>query len=102
LGNNLNNREVWTMVRLPLVELLAGVAEESCELGQAALKLRRVFTGVNPTPTTQDEAISHFEEELADLELYLDMINYSRQHVNEVKERKLERWEARMDARGRD
>jgi hypothetical protein len=57
---------------------------------------------VNPTPTTQDEAISHFEEELADLELYLDMINYSRQHVNEVKERKLERWEARMDARVRD
>lgn len=84
------------MIRLPLVELLAGVAEEACELGQAALKLRRVFTGENPTPVTREEAIGHFEEELADLELYLDSINYSRKHVNEIKDRKLARWEARM------
>ena len=84
------------MIRLPLVELLAGVAEEACELGQAALKLRRVFDGGNPTPVTREEAIGHFEEELADLELYLDSINYSRRHVNEIKERKLARWEARM------
>ena len=81
---------------LPLTELLAGVAEESCELGQAALKLRRVFDGVNPTPKTTDEAIDEFEEEIADLMLYLDQISYSRKHVEQIKAAKLARWEARM------
>lgn len=31
-------------------ELLAQLAEESAELAQAALKLRRAYDGTNPTP----------------------------------------------------
>lgn len=85
------------MIRLPLVELLAGLAEESCELGQAALKLRRAFTGENPTPMTVDQAIDRLEEEIADVELYLQQIRYSRKHVQEIKAKKLERWEARLE-----
>lgn len=81
---------------LPLTELLAGVAEECCELGQAALKLRRVFDGGNPTPMTQEQAIENFEEEVADVQLYLDQIGYSRGRVKEIKAAKLARWEARL------
>jgi len=81
---------------LQLTELLAGLAEESCELGQAALKLRRAFDGTNPTPVTVDDAIIRFEEEIADVELYLDQITYSRSHVNEIKAIKMARWEARL------
>jgi len=33
-------------------ELLCQLAEEAAELSQAALKLRRVLTGVNPTPVS--------------------------------------------------
>jgi NTP pyrophosphatase (non-canonical NTP hydrolase) len=83
---------------LPLVELLAGLAEECCELGQAALKLRRVYDGGNPTPTTQEDAIDAFEEEVADVELYLEQIGYSRGHVRDIKAAKRERWEARLNA----
>lgn len=90
------------MKRLPLEEILAGVAEGACELGWAALELRRVITGVNPAAMDKQQAIARFEEELADLELYLDRINYNRHRVNDVKDAKLERWEARMDARGGD
>lgn len=81
---------------LQLTELLAGLAEESCELGQAALKLRRAFDGANPTPVTVDDAIDRFEEEIADVELYLDQIAYSKQHVKEIKAIKMARWEARL------
>lgn len=87
---------------LPLVELLAGLSEECCELGQAALKLRRVFDGANPTPVTEQDAIDRFEEEVADVLLYLEQISYSRQHVREVMQAKRARWEARLDAGVKD
>ena len=83
---------------IPLTELLAGVAEEASELAQAALKLRRVFDGTNPTPVSEEEAIDHFEEEIADLQIYLDRITYSRAHVKEIKAEKEARWRRRMRA----
>jgi len=89
-------------IYLPLVELLAGLSEECCELGQAALKLRRVFDGTNPTPATEQDAIDRFEEEIADVMLYLEQISYSKQHVREVMQAKRARWEARLDAGVKD
>lgn len=84
------------MIYLPLTELLAGVAEEAAELAQAALKLRRVLDGTNPTPKPIDEAIDAFEEEIADVQIYLDMIAYSRKHVADIKKIKQERWRTRL------
>lgn len=84
------------MPYLPLTELLAGVAEEAAELAQAALKLRRVYDGTNPTPKPIEEAIDAFEEEIADLQIYLDRITYSRKHVADVKKIKEERWKTRL------
>jgi hypothetical protein len=84
------------MIYLPLTELLAGVAEEAAELAQAALKLRRVIDGTNPTPKPKEEAIDAFEEEIADLQIYLDRIAYSRQHVANIKKVKAERWATRL------
>ena len=82
---------------LPLEELLAGLAEECCEMGQAALKLRRVFDGTNPTPKTEEEAIEQFEEEIADVFLYLEQIDYSAAHVSEIMGQKRKRWEKRIN-----
>lgn len=39
---------------IPQDELLAQLAEECAELSQAALKLRRALTGINPTSVTVD------------------------------------------------
>ena len=52
---------------LPQDELLAQLAEECAELSQAALKLRRALTGINPTPVTADEARRNLVEEAADV-----------------------------------
>lgn len=86
------------MIRdLPLTELLAGLAEECAELSQAALKLRRVFDGTNYTPVDEETAISRFEEEIADVSLYLDQIDYSRAEVDSIKAKKQRRWEERLE-----
>ena len=81
---------------LPLPELLAGLAEEASELAQAALKLRRVWDKTNPTPIDEKTAIDRLEEEIADVQLYLNQFPYSPSHVNDVMREKDERWQTRI------
>ena len=86
------------MALLPLPELLAGLAEEAAELSQAALKLRRVYDGQNPTPPLSiAEGQCNLEEEIADVLLYLDQIPYTKFVVDRIKETKLERWKKRLE-----
>lgn len=61
--------------QLPTPELLAQLAEEAAELSQAALKLRRVLDGKNPTPTTYEQALDNLQEEIADVTLILDILD---------------------------
>lgn len=60
---------------LPAWELLAMLAEECCELGQAALKLRRVLDDVNPTRISYTEAITNLNEEWADVLLTIRQLS---------------------------
>ncbi len=82
--------------RISTVEFLIGLAEESGELVQAALKLRRVFDKTNYTPVGEDEAIEHLYEEIADVQLYVDALNINMKYVDEIKKAKLERWKKRL------
>ena len=86
-------------IKLPVNELLCGLAEECAELGQAALKLRRAYDQTNPTPINQETAYDDFCEEIADVLLYLSQIPYNIQFVNEIMKRKLERWQSRLNAK---
>lgn len=83
---------------MPVTELLAGLAEECGELTQAALKLRRVFDGKNPTPTREQDAIEHLYEEIADVWLYLNMIDLPWKHIKQIGVLKCKRWEERLKA----
>ena len=82
--------------KLPVVELLAGLAEECCELAQAALKLRRCYDGTNPTPADPDRQYEAFLEEIGDVELYLDNLSINRVVINDYKAMKQKRWEKRL------
>lgn len=82
--------------RVPVEELLAGLAEECSELAQAALKLRRVFNGTNPTPITEDEAIERLYEEIADVKLYASLLDINPQYISSVMQKKKARWEQRL------
>lgn len=57
---------------LDKTELLAQLAEESAELSQAALKLRRAIMGINPTPKSIAQCEGELDEEIADVRLCLE------------------------------
>lgn len=83
--------------RMPVDELLAGLAEECSELSQASLKLRRVLNGQNPTPTPYEEAKEHFFEEVADVQLYLKQIDIPWNYIKKIGFSKQKRWEERLN-----
>ena len=62
---------------LPMTEILAQLAEESSELAQAALKLRRALDGTNPTPKSVEECLENIQEEMADVFVCLTMFGKS-------------------------
>lgn len=83
--------------RIPVVERLAGLAEECSELAQAALKLRRVYDQTNPTPVSEEDAIEHLYEEVADMSLYLNLLDINWNAVREIMREKEKRWEVRLN-----
>lgn len=82
--------------KIPVVEMLAGLAEEATELAQAALKLRRCYDQTNPTPTNPDRQYECLLEEIGDVELYLDNLSINRTVINDYKAMKQKRWEERL------
>lgn len=83
---------------LPQTELLAMLAEEAAELSQAALKLRRVLDGSNPTPVGYQLAKKRLIEEAADVELSMRMIHAldDRREIEVIKADKYMRWMSRL------
>lgn len=86
--------------KIPREEQLAQLAEEAAELGHAALKLRRTYGDINPTPVTQDEAFSALLEEIADVMLLIDVLELHqvRYEYELIMQAKLARWVQRLYA----
>ena len=85
---------------LPEDELLVQLAEEAAELAQAALKLRRCITGINPTPIMPVEAEANLIEELADVRLCAEVLNRGSKIANQIDgiaTSKLGRWAKRLE-----
>ena len=84
---------------LPQDELLAQLAEECAELSQAALKLRRALTGINPTPVAADEARRNLVEEAADVYNVLGLLLDAEDNaeIYSIIRRKKERWLNRLE-----
>lgn len=99
---NLYEQKQRIIDEVPFSELLAGLAEEAAELVQAALKYRRAIEGTNPTPVTTLEAMATLSEEVADVLLYLavldivaDVAFYQEAPAKRTAE-KLQRWLDRL------
>lgn len=90
----------YVQSKLTTPELLAMLAEEAAELGHAALKLRRVLDGTNPTPVTFTEAAGKLQEEVADVMLCISVMDYAFEAnddtAHDIQDRKLRRWADRL------
>lgn len=85
-------------------ELLAQLGEEAIELAHAALKMRRVLDGRNPTPVRMSEAWANLQEEVADVLLCLRVLDIDifDPTVYRTQEEKLDRWAGRLLEREAD
>lgn len=96
-----------TFVRdtLPQEELLCQLAEECNELAKAALKLRRTYSNLNPTPIKRREALNNLLEEVADVKLCLMVAGYEDVttliRTNRIMSEKAQRWAGRIQEAGR-
>lgn len=86
--------------RIGLPALLEQTAEECTELAHACLKEARRLRGENPTPCTAEECKAAIMEEMADVELCLDMLNGSNYTLDLIVA-KLDRWRRRLDEAGK-
>ena len=91
----------YVAARLSSLALLGQLAEETAELGKAALKLQRVLMNENPTPVTMEEALVALIEEIADvicaMEIVMQKLDISLgEDVEPIIEAKAERWADRV------
>lgn len=86
--------------QLPVEELLCQLAEEGAELSKAALKMRRVIDGKNPTPVKFEEAFDNLREEIADVMLCLKVLDMDPNHwtYKFIMDTKTARWAERLKA----
>ena len=94
-----NTGEMVRLIRekMPMTELMAGLAEEASELAQASLKLRRVWDQTNPTPKKEEEAIDDLYQEVADVFLYIETLQLNRGTIGRIMDEKRERWIKRLE-----
>ena len=95
----MTDRDKKIMEYLGEPEMLSQLAEECCELGKAALKLRRVLDGRNPTPKTEEEARADLIEEVADVYNVVGFLLQAEEmlEVYNIIQRKKDRWLGRLE-----
>lgn len=97
----MDDKAKMVLAELGEEEILCQLAEECDELGKAALKLRRVLSGKNPTPVTEAEARANLIEEIADVDLCLDVLGLNTYMngvtISIISDKKLTRWVKRLD-----
>ena len=84
--------------RLEETERLLGLTEEALELALAALKLRRVLDGRNPTPVTEEQATENLLEEYGDVLNSIEVLITPTQNERAMQSRaeKRSRWVSRL------
>lgn len=91
----------WKIEKEAVLEQLI---EEAGELIHASAKQLRIMRKVNPTPITRGENIKNLKEEIADVQLCIDLaiqsINFykekTQKEIELIKQQKLSRWLERL------
>lgn len=91
--------------RIGEAAVLEQLAEECAELAQAALKMARIERGDNPTPVTMQKAKENLVEEIADVNVCLNVLGVEVTFLDEslffTIMGKMCRWDDRLQERGK-
>ncbi len=92
------NEVEYIKSKLEKTELLLGMTEEALELALAALKLRRVLDGKNPTPVSEGQATNNLLEEYGDILNCAEVILTPTQNnqAMQIRQSKKTRWVERL------
>lgn len=90
-----NDAKKYVAGHLSYRAALEGLAEECCELAQAALKLVRAMDGENPTPVSGKKCADKLEEEAGDVQMLLELLNLVEDGTT-AHNPKWERWAKRI------
>jgi len=92
--------DIIEQVGLPAVLEMLG--EEGAEMTHASLKWARQLRGENPTPKTEEECRAALVEEMADVQLMIDLLTMSGiigdAEIRTRMGKKMLRWLDRMEA----
>ena len=92
------NLEEKIINRLEAADIYENLAEECAELAQACSKMSRYLRGTNPTNNTGAEIYKRLIEEWSDVTLIADRVLKLKTDAM-MMERKLQRWNSRLDER---
>ncbi|MBQ1569723.1 MAG: hypothetical protein IIZ78_01265 [Clostridiales bacterium] len=96
--------DIIDTIGLPAVLEMLG--EESAEMTHASLKCARQLRGENPTPKTEEECREALVEEMADVQLMIDLLTMSGiigdAEIRTRMGKKMLRWLDRMEAQNED
>lgn len=94
-----NSRE-YVRNNLDFYDILDQLAEEAAELSQAALKLKRVMKGTNPTAVSLVDANKNLIEEYSDVCNAANVIGISVDH--DICKAKMQRWADRINEKKKE
>lgn len=92
-----NDAKGYVAAHLGRRAALEGLAEECCELAQAALKLIRAIDGENPTPVSEEKCVEKLHEEAGDVLMLLEFLGIVEGRTT-ADNPKWERWAKRIQA----
>lgn len=82
---------------LPVGDRLCQLAEESAELAQAALKVKRILEGRNPAAADLKDALSNLQEEIGDVLICTATLSTDFDLNTDTPLPKLQRWVSRLE-----
>ena len=90
-----NDTKKYVAGHLSYRAALEGLAEECCELAQAALKLIRAIDGENPTTVSEEKCVEKLHEEAGDVLMLLEFLGIVSDGTT-ANNPKWERWAKRI------
>lgn len=96
-GDKVTIAKYAVQAAVPSEDLYGQLAEECCELAQAALKMQRILRGFNSPSVNQMSVQMNLEEEFSDILVVADVLGLEKN--SKIYNEKMLRWNTRINGK---